>query len=143
MSWMITDKRELSGTCYIEVLPGTYQRQCWNPQSVFFTEEHFGFIEPTILRHCPEHDHYAFTDIEKPVWENILADLERMHLSIGDASRLADIRGEVDFIFTTTKQQFLEVEAENVQKLRQMLDDFLQWTRQTLQTHDWIAVLGI
>lgn len=143
MSWMITDRGELEGTCYIEILPGKFQGECWNSQSVFFDEEHFGFIEPTIIRHCPEHDHYTFTDIDKTVWEDILADLQRLHQSIGDASRLSDLHGEVDLVFTTTKQRFLEAEADNMQNLRQMLNDFILWARKTLKSHDSIAVLGM
>ncbi len=27
---IIRDKEELEGTCYIEVLPGTYLETCWN-----------------------------------------------------------------------------------------------------------------
>jgi hypothetical protein len=143
MSWMITDHRKLEGTCYMEVLPGKYKGECWNSQSVFFEEEHFSFIEPTIIRHCPKYDHYAFTDINKSIWENILADLERLHENIRDSSRLSDIRADVDLFFTTTEQRFLESEAENMKHLRQMLNDFIRWARTTLESHDTIAVLGM
>lgn len=143
MSWMITDSKELEGTCYIEVLPGKYQGKCWNAESVFFTEEHFRFIERTIIRHYPKHDHYAFSDINKHVWNNILADLDGLYQSIDDSTRLSDIRNEVDLIFTSTEQSFLAAETENIQKLRQMLNSFVQWAREALHSHDSIAVLGM
>jgi hypothetical protein len=34
---IITNKGELEGTCYIEVLPGPYREQCWNEGSLFVT----------------------------------------------------------------------------------------------------------
>ena len=143
MSWMITDQGELEGTCYIEVLPGKFANECWNSESVFFDEEHFGYIEPTIIRHCPEHDHYSFTDIRKSQWQDILVDLERLHARIDEASRLSDIREEVGLFFATTEARFLESETENMSNLREMLIDFVRWARKTLETHDTIAVLGM
>ncbi len=143
MSWMISDLNELEGTCYIEVLPGKYNGKCWNPQSVFFDEEHFGFIEPTIARHCPKQDHYSFTDINSSIWENILTDLESLRDKVNDASQLSDIRENVGLFFNTTEERFLESEAENMKLLRQMLSDFIQWARTKLESYDNMAVLGI
>jgi hypothetical protein len=143
MSWMITDQSGLNGTCYIEVLPGKFNGTCWSTQSVFFTEEHFGFIERTIVRHCPEYDHYAFTDISKPRWEAILADLDRLHSMIASSSRLADFRSDVDLFFSDTEQRFLESESENLKSLQQMLNDFIRWARKTLESHETVAVLGM
>jgi hypothetical protein len=141
MSWMITDQNELRGTCYIEVLPGKYQNKCWTPQSVYFEEAHFGFIELTIIRHCPKYDHYAFTDINKAIWQNILADLDRLQQRIGKSTRLSDIRDEV--FITMTESRFVESEAENMRELRQTLNNFVRWARGILDSHDSIAVLGI
>src|SRR5690606_429800 len=139
MSWMITDQSRLGGTCYIEVQPGKYDSTCWNAQSVYFTEEHFGFIERTIVRHCPKYNHYAFTDINKSLWEAILADLDRLHAKVGSSSRLADFRGDVDLYFADTEQRFLKSESENLKSLQQMLNDFVRWARKTLETQDSMA----
>ncbi|MCB9951768.1 MAG: hypothetical protein H6824_12375 [Planctomycetaceae bacterium] len=143
MSWMITDHRELKGTCYMEVLPGQYGGKCWNGQSVYFEEEHFGFIEATIIRHCPKYDHCAFTEINKTTWEKILAELEDLYADIGDSSRLADVRSKVDLFFLNTEEQFLSSEAENMKRLREMLRDFTRWMRATLNMHDTVTVLGM
>ena len=143
MSWMITDRSALSGTCYFEVLPGSYENECWNPESVYFTEEHFGFIEPTIVRHCPEHDHYAFTNISRSKWQDIVGDLERLANSIDESTRLSDVEGELEMLFTATKQRFLQSETENISKLRTMLFEFVTWIRKMLESRDTIAVLGM
>lgn len=143
MSWMIRSLSELKGTCYIELLPGRFTQQCWNPQSMFFEEEHFGFIEPTILRHCPKHDHYSFTDIDKATWEKILTDLEKLHDAIVDGAKLGDLKSNVDLFFTTTEHQFCQRESENLKHLQAMLGAFIQWTSTTLKQHDTIAVLGM
>lgn len=77
MSW-ITDYRQLSGTCYIEVLPGKFQNQHWNPESVFFCEEHFGLIERIIARHFKDYDHFGFSDIDRASWLSIVSDLDEI-----------------------------------------------------------------
>ena len=143
MSWMITDRTELSGTCYIEVLPGRYENRCWNPQSVFFAEEHFCFIEPTIIRHCAEHDHYSFTDIDRSKWQHILADLEQFANEVDASSQLPDTNGVVKLGPETRKSSPFQSEGEDVASLREMLLGFTRWVRQTLESHDTIAVLGI
>ncbi|MEH1940550.1 MAG: hypothetical protein V7L01_10080 [Nostoc sp.] len=42
---LIRSLSELDGTCYFEILPGRYEGNCWNQNSVFITEEVFGYFE--------------------------------------------------------------------------------------------------
>jgi hypothetical protein len=143
MSWMMTDKDARDGTCYIEFLPGRYRGKCWNSESAYFDEEHFGFIEPVIERHYQGYNHYAINDIPKHVWEMILADLKRLRSKLAEANALSDIEKDIGFIFLTSKSDFCQQETENLSQLRQMLDDVLLWAHGVLKRHDAIAVLGI
>ena len=72
---MISDKSQLSGTCYMEVLPGPYAGECWGPHSVFFREEAFSDIEAVIRARVSEYDHYAFTEIPAATWRQMFAEL--------------------------------------------------------------------
>jgi len=74
---MITDKSQLTGTCYMEVLPGPYAGECWGSHSVFFREETFSQIEAVIRAHVSEYDHWAFTEIPAATWRVIFADLRQ------------------------------------------------------------------
>lgn len=64
---LIRDLSELQGTYYFEILPGKYQDKCWNQNSVFMTEEVFGYLEPIFERRAPNFDHYAFVEIVKVI----------------------------------------------------------------------------
>ncbi len=143
MAWMITDVSALNGTCYIEVLPGRYRQKAWNPESVYFGEEHFGFIEPAIERHFPGFNHYAFNDISVAVWEEILLGLSQLRERITCTSVLSEIEDDVGFIFETTKSNFLASEQANLRQLNEMLDEFIRWARATLKNHDSISILGM
>ncbi len=61
---IIKDRSKLEGTAYVELVGGAYANSCWNEGSLFFEEEVFGYIEPTITRYEPTYDHYAFTSIQ-------------------------------------------------------------------------------
>jgi hypothetical protein len=51
---LIQNLTELHGTCYFEILPGKYEGNCWNHNSVFLTEEVFGYLEPVFERNEPD-----------------------------------------------------------------------------------------
>lgn len=143
MSWMITDINQLKGTDYIEVLPGKFANKHWNPQSVFFNDEHFIFIEQIIMRHSAHYDHYEMTDIDKATWDKILIDLETLHDKIANKSRLSDFQSEVYSFFPTTDRRFLKLKSQDINHVRKMLIDFIRWTRISIKQHDTIAVLGL
>lgn len=78
---LIRHTRELSGTCYFELLPGPYCGKCWNEGSVFLSEGAFGLFEPVIASHEPRFDHYSFVEIPRPTWEYILVELDQLALN--------------------------------------------------------------
>ncbi len=110
---IITDKNELEGTCYFEILPGKYKGQCWKDCSIFLDEEVFSLIEPAFERHVPNYDHYAFTDVSKEQWNMILNDLI---------------------------SQKLDSKREDTKKL---IDELTVWVRSQLENEDYLAVLGL
>ena len=88
---LIQSLSELHGTCYFEFLPGKY----WNQNSVFLTEEVFGYLEPVFKRHEPEFDHYAFIKIPKGMWILIISDFCRLIESLEQAQDIQELEGKI------------------------------------------------
>lgn len=140
---IITDKGELEGTCYVEILPGAYKKQCWNDGSLFFDEEVFGYIESTIERRVAGYDHYAFTEIEKENCLSIADDLDRLAARVTAATSLADLENHVGFLFKGTDERFAAEFEVNKDALAQLATQFSLWLRTTAGSHGRITVLGI
>lgn len=72
---LITQLAELHGTVYIELYPGPYREKCWCPDSIFLSEEAFGFVEPIFRRHTPQYDYYSFMVLPRLAGTQVVAEL--------------------------------------------------------------------
>ena len=140
---IITDQRELEGTCYIEVLPGPYKNQCWNDGSLYFEEEVFGYVEPIFERHVAAYDHYAFTPIEKVACMSIAEALERLAELTATAASISELAPHIGFVFNGSKQRFESAFESNKIALAKLARQFAIWIRSTTTEHECITVLGI
>ena len=140
---LIRDKDELQGTCYFEFLPGEYQDQCWNDGSVFLAEDVFGLIEPIVARHEQRFDHHGFVGIRRPVWQPIIADLQRLAERANHAASVADLAGGVGFLFATSQTGFAKRFRSNADALARMSRELAGWLREQLLEYECISVLGI
>ena len=134
---------ELEGTAYFELLPGAYGGHCWGPNSLFFSEEVFGFVEPIFAQLCPEYDHYAFTEIGQPLWRDILKELDALATLLGSGPSDAALSSRLGFFFPETERKFFESRNESILQLRQMIGELVTWLRGQLEKHDVISVLGL
>jgi hypothetical protein len=134
---------ELRGTCYFEFLPGEYKEKCWNDESVFLIEETFALIEPIISRHEREFDHYSFVGIRRPIWEGIIQDLKGLAIQVEGASSIDDIRGKVDFFFTTSEEEFAKEFKSNANAFAKVIRELVAWLREQLETHECVSILGL
>ena len=140
---LLRDPAKLEGTCYIELLPGGYHESCWNPGSVFLTEEVFGYIEPMVERHEPRFDHFAFVDIERDTWTRILEDLAVQADALRSARSPAQLSPEPLFFYPGTRDAFTADFRANATRLADLIDELGTWIREQLRTHEVIAVLGM
>lgn len=140
---IIRSKDELEGTCYIEVLPGKYNGKCWSDDSIFFSEEVFGFLEKSIEREYPEYDHYAFSEIHKETWLRILERLNILVSLLDDNATIEEFKDHVYFVFVSSEDEFKQDFDNNVHKLCVLIKEFQDWIRVQFQTQDYISVLGI
>jgi hypothetical protein len=137
---MIDNRRILSGTLYIEVLPGNYSSKHWGPSSVFFTEDHFSYFEPTIVRNWPTHSHHHFSNIPASAWNTIVRDLDMMKAIASETRRLSSIDA---FLYQNRSKKADYSEIETISELCSSIDEFTTWVNMTLEKYNTIAVLGI
>ncbi len=142
-SWLHRSRGELEGTAYFEFLPGLYQGECWGPTSVFLGEEAFGFVEPIFARLCPNYDHYAFTQVRRTLWREVLSELDDIVTVLGGTPSDEILADRLGFFFRDTERKFFESKTANVALLRQTLVDLTSWLRSQLKGHDVISVLGL
>lgn len=138
-----TSTKDLEGTAYFELLPGPYREECWGPNSVFLDEEGFGFIEPIFVKLCPKYDHYAFTEIGRPLWQDILKELDRLAAILDDEPTDEVVSSRLGFFFRDTERKFFEDRTTSVAQLRQMLVQLTSWLRFQLNDQSVISVLGL
>lgn len=135
--------QELRGTAYVELLPGPYRDQCWGPSSVFLDEEAFGFIEPIFRKLCPKYDHYAFTEIGRPLWQDILRELDALATLLDSRPTDEALSSRLGFFFHDTQSKFFENRAESLTRLHALIRELASWIRAQLNEHSVISVLGL
>jgi hypothetical protein len=140
---IIRDKSQLEGTCYIEIVPGKYQKKHWQKGSIFFDEEAFGFIEPIFEKFVNGYNHYGMNDASKTEWLKIVNELENLNEILSSATEFDDVLGNVGLMFSGTREKFQKNFEENKKLLIQMNVELVSWIKKVLKTHEHIAVLGI
>ncbi len=140
---IIRDKSALNGTCYVEIVPGKYQKKHWQEGSLFFEEETFGLIEPIFERTINGYDHYAMNDASKSEWINIIVELEQLNELLRLSNDFNDSIGKVGYIFADTRDRFRTGYKENKNDLISMNKDLIIWAKEVLNTYDNIAILGL
>jgi hypothetical protein len=134
---------ELSGSCYFEILPGKYGGKCWNQNSVFMTEEVFGYLEPIFERHIPDFDHYAFVEISRDDWMLIIADFNNLLQVLDQAQDIKELVGKLGFIFKDSIERFENHFSSNIIMLAGTVRDLSEWVNEQIKSQDYISVLGI
>jgi len=140
---IIRDIKQLDGTCYIEVLPGRYQGKCWNEDSIFFTEEDFGYLEKSIEHEYSNYDHYAFNEIPEGIWERILGRLEGLLTELHKESSIESMKTDIGFFFRCSEEEFQQDYEINLAKLIVLIREFQEWINEQLKRTKYISVLGI
>lgn len=133
---------EIKGTCYMEVLPDKYKGKCWNADSLYFEEEDMGYFEPIIKQYFPSYDHYAFNEINKKDWLNIVKHFKKI-LNQLDHMEMDELRKYIGFIFKNSEENFCKNLEEEKIRLKNILKLFISWLENKLDTCDTISILGL
>lgn len=136
---LITDKKELQGTCYFEFLPGKYQNKCWNVNSVYLTEESLDFIEKLLINVNPEYDHFSFTEFSSEQVEKLINELK------GAIKHIENNKYVVESIyFSDDYNAKLNEDLKNYRDdILKLIEELIIWMKETLKNNDRISILGI
>jgi len=140
---IIRDNGTLTGTCYMEILPGKYEGKCWCNESIYFEEETFRPIEYIIEGVVPGYDHYAFTIIEKKNWIRIIEKLQQFLSHLQRAKELWEVEDALHFMYRETRQEFALDFQNNKNKLFKVINEFCDWLESHLDSRQYISVLGL
>lgn len=130
----------MRGTDYMEILPGEFKGNCWNPESIFFREEAFEIVETIIYARVPSYDHYDNTSIDSHTCWEIIRDLDRFASVLSAAATNADLKRLPVF---AQHGSFFDNFDQNVPALRQMVLELTVWLRQVMEYERSITILGM
>jgi hypothetical protein len=140
---MTTKLGELQGSCYMEVLPGTYKGNCWNEGALFFTEDVFKYFEPFIKKRVTAYDHHGVTEIPKAQWLAILDDIAEVGISLVSSSSLASLDSRLGTILREVDEKFVSALDNNRVEISQLYSDFSRWIQHEFRLHGIVTILGI
>ncbi|QGQ47931.1 hypothetical protein [Metabacillus sediminilitoris] len=140
---IIYDTSNLEGSCYIEILPDKYKGECWNPSSIYFTEENFGYITPVFEKCHKKFDYYAFNEIDIDTWKLISKELEYVKQYLANSPNPYSLKDIIGFPFTDSEEEFIDNFDTNVKQLISMITQFLSWIEEKSASTKFISVLGM
>ncbi len=140
---LIRDKSSLEGTAYFEFLPGRYANKHWNDGSVFMDEEIMCLIERPFMDALPDYDHYAFCDVSRARWGEVIRHLDAFRDKLSAAQGPGDVTREFCRVWAGTKESFTRDFENNRKKLIDLIVEFTAWVQEVLGEHESIAVLGM
>lgn len=135
--------RNLDGTYgsdYMEILPGEFKNNCWNPESIFFREEAFEIVETIIRARVPSLDHYGNTSIDSVTCWEIIRDLDRFAGVLLPDATTASLKQLPVF---ERQSAFFENFEENAPALRQMVRELAAWLREVMGFERSITIIGM
>lgn len=140
---MITDKQELEGTGYIELLPGVFTGKVWSSNSVYFSEESFGYMEPVFEEVVAEFNRYAFTEVPAELLPELSAKLHKLADFLTKVKSTEELNGRIGFIYAETEAIFALDFSSNRQALVDMIEELCDWLDKQADEQDAITILGL
>jgi len=140
---LVREVSDLVGTCYFEFCLGKYQGIHWQDSSVFLEDEVFGFIKPGFARIMRNFNHYSVNELDIKKRSRILSELEALVVDLESARSIEELDGKLGFLFDSTKFRFQKDFALNCRNLVHTIRELIEWIQKSVETHEYIAVLGI
>jgi hypothetical protein len=139
---LITDTRELEGTCYIEFAPGGYERKHWQKNFVYLEQGVFLLFEPIFVKIVPCFDWYGVNEISRSNWLLIIEELKQLKETLKQASDFSDIRGKIR-LSKSFETLLFERSEECRKSVIKLITDLSKWLKIQLKTYETVSVLGI
>jgi len=136
---LITQLSELHHTVYIEFYPGPYRDKCWCSDSVFLTEEAFGFVEPIFRRHTPDYDYYSFMELPRIAGAQVIAELTGVVRAIRGETPVAPLTPSATDAF----EKIGRGGSEEHKAVAGLADQLATWLEREYVGAEVISVLGL
>jgi len=143
MAKIIYDKKDLSGSLYVEIQPGKYTGEHWGETSIFLDEEAFGYLLPSIKKRYKSFTYYGFNDITCFKWLDILKELEEAKLILLSTPKESEIQNYIEFVEEGMDVTFKKRYKENLQYVIRIIDEFKKWMYENIEKNEYITILGI
>ena len=140
---LLRDASKLESTCYFEFLPGIYQKECWNKESVFIYYLHIQYIEPILEKFIDGYDHYSFMSVDKTTWQDIIVELNNEKKILNKSNSFDEFTSKLNFSFRDIEDNFTKDFESSKADLMKLINDLVLWIRNTLKHHNKIAILGM
>ena len=141
---LITNKEELEGTAYFELLPGRFNNKFWNGNAVFMSESSFGFMEDIVSKHYADYDHYdCVMNIHRDIWMLIITDLQYRKAIIDEAMDAEILISECSFLHKYMIGEFQKNWNTYKQSIQGLFESTLCWLQKTLEMHEYIVLMGL
>ena len=141
---LITNKEELEGTAYFELLPGRFNNKFWNNNAVFMSESSFSFMEDIVSKHYADYDHYSCSmNVHRDIWMLIITDLQYRKAIIDEAMDAEILISECSFLDNYTIGELRENWDIYKQQIQALFESTLFWIQKTLGMHEYIVLMGL
>ena len=141
---IIYDVEALKGSCYVEIYPGIHTGNHWNKESIYFSDETFTYISPSIEKFYNNYSLYGLSEIDNKTWSLIISDLEKLKIFLKDNPNETQLKKKIRFLTEDkTEKQFIENLSENILDLINLITDFQLWIYEKCKNQEYISILGI
>lgn len=139
---MVTDKQELDDGPCIELLPGVYQGNDWNEDSVYFSVEVFALVEPVFEEVLSDYNMHAVTEVSISQLDILIERLDSLRNFVTRTTDSAQLNGRVGFFHAETEGDFQRDFGVNRQALEDMIAELVDWLAVQADACDAITILG-
>jgi hypothetical protein len=116
-----------------------------SPESVFVSEAAFGFLEPSIRKHCSrytEMSHWGITEVDREEWLAVIAEWNLVETDLAKAVAFEDY-SRPRFLFSDVAGDFQEHFGSYREPLLALIAGLRSWFQGTLTSTASIAVKGV
>lgn len=143
MAKIIYNKKDLSGSLYVEIQPGKYTGEHWGETSIFLDEEAFGYLLPSIKKCYKNFSYYGFNDIFCLIWDVILKELNKTKVILQSTPEESEIQHYIEFVEEGMDITFKKYYKENLHCAIQIIEEFQIWMYKNIKENEYITILGI
>jgi len=135
------DPTALESTAFMEIGPGPYSGNHWQPGFIFIRDDAFSVAEGVFFKHFPGYDHYEMNEIPRAEGEAISAELRIVASALSETPirDAIDLLGVSGWIRVDLSAEIDDHRAE----IRTMLVQIADAMTSAYKQHDYACVLGM